>query len=232
VIAGGDQPAGRPRAVRIGPLPAMRAVVFDVGETLVDETRAWNEAAAAAGVTPFTLMAAIGALIERGRDHREVWRLLAAPAPGAPSLTTADLYPDALPCLRAARAAGLVVGIAGNQPAGAESRLREAGFDADFIASSAGWGVEKPSAAFFARVVQEAGVPCDQILYVGDRVDNDVVAASAAGLRSAFLRRGPWGHLQAGLPGAGTADLRLASLHELELLMRATDPPGDAEARG
>ena len=36
---------------------AVEAVVFDVGETLVDETNMWTRVAAAGGVTPFTLMA-------------------------------------------------------------------------------------------------------------------------------------------------------------------------------
>jgi hypothetical protein len=45
-------------------------VVFDVGETLVDETRAWSEAADAVGVTALTLFGAFGALIERRADHR------------------------------------------------------------------------------------------------------------------------------------------------------------------
>lgn len=54
----------------------LSAVVFDVGETLVDETRAWTAVAEAAGVTPFTLFASLGALISRGEDHRRVRKLL------------------------------------------------------------------------------------------------------------------------------------------------------------
>ena len=52
------------------------------------------------------------------------------------------------------------------------------------------WGVQKPDSDFFARVVHEAGVPAEQILYVGDRVDNDVVPALAAGLHAVRIRRG------------------------------------------
>jgi hypothetical protein len=52
-------------------LPAgMCAVVFDVGETLVDESRAWSAQAERAGVTPFTLMGLLGVLMARGEDHR------------------------------------------------------------------------------------------------------------------------------------------------------------------
>ena len=51
------------------------------------------------------------------------------------------------------------------------------------IGTSDGWGVEKPSAAFFDRVVVEAGCPADQVLYVGDRLDNDIRPAQEMGWR-------------------------------------------------
>jgi FMN phosphatase YigB (HAD superfamily) len=47
-------------------------MVFDVGETLVDETRNWEHVADACGVPRFTLMALVGATIARGESHRLV----------------------------------------------------------------------------------------------------------------------------------------------------------------
>ncbi|GAP53630.1 hypothetical protein AHiyo6_01950 [Arthrobacter sp. Hiyo6] len=68
-------------------MPAgVRAVVFDVGETLVDESRAWKTQAVRAGVTPFTLMGLLGALIDRNEDHRRVWDLLGVERPVEPPL--------------------------------------------------------------------------------------------------------------------------------------------------
>ncbi|WP_308159299.1 hypothetical protein [Curtobacterium sp. ISL-83] len=128
-------------------------VVFDVGETLVDESRAWSTQAEAAGVTPFTLMGVLGALIARAEDHRRVWALLGVEEPaGRALIEEADLYPDALPCLRAADELGLVVGIAGNQPAGVEAQLHAAGFSPNFLASSAAWGRGEA----FARVLRSS----------------------------------------------------------------------------
>ncbi|MHA7284434.1 HAD family hydrolase [Arthrobacter sp. TMS2-4] len=200
-------------------IPAgVRGVVFDVGETLVDESRGWTMQAKRAGVTPFALMGLLGALIARDEDHRRVWDLLGVERPAEPpTIERADLYPDALECLRAARDTGLVVGIAGNQPRGVESQLHELGFAADFIASSAAWGVAKPSAVFFARIVQAAQLDAREILYVGDRLDNDILPAREAGMRTAFLRRGPWGYLHAHRPEAELADLRVGSLSELTM---------------
>jgi FMN phosphatase YigB (HAD superfamily) len=201
-------------------------VVFDVGETLVDETRAWSAHAEAVGLTSFALMGVLGALIERGEDHRGVWRVLGVERPAADAvIAQADLYPDALACLRAATACGLVVGIAGNQPAGVEEQLRAAGCAPDFLASSTAWGVEKPSPEFFTRIATEARLAPGSILYVGDRLDNDVMPARAAGMRTAFVRRGPWGFIHARRPEVRLADLRLDSLAELTQAFGARRPP-------
>jgi FMN phosphatase YigB (HAD superfamily) len=56
----------------------------------------------------------------------------------------------------------------------------------DFIGSSEKWGVEKPSPEFFGRIVQISGVRAGEIAYVGDRLDNDVLPAKAAGMVSVF----------------------------------------------
>ncbi|MGA5544923.1 HAD family hydrolase [Mycobacterium sp. NPDC051198] len=76
-------------------------------------------------------------------------------------------------------------------------------------------GVAKPDPAFFVRLISEACVPAESILYVGDRVDNDVLPARATGMRTVFVRRGPWGYLHALKDEASLADLRVDSLQEL-----------------
>jgi FMN phosphatase YigB (HAD superfamily) len=60
---------------------AVKAVFFDVGETLVDETRTWERAADAAGVPRFTLMGILGGLAARGERHSRVWELLGVARP-------------------------------------------------------------------------------------------------------------------------------------------------------
>ena len=116
---------------------ALSVVVFDVGETLVDEATTcerWE----AEGATTFVF-------------------------------ADRDLHADALPCLTELRGRGLRLGAAGNMHAHHEEFLRP---HIDFVGSSERWGVQKPDAAFFARV------------------DNDVVPALAAGLRAVRIRRG------------------------------------------
>ncbi len=80
---------------------------------------------------------------------------------------------------------------------------------------SEAWGVEKPAPEFFTRLIALCGVPAAEIAYVGDRVDNDVLPAKAAGMVAIFLRRGLWGAIHASWPGAAQADLRIESLAEL-----------------
>ena len=186
---------------------AVEAVVFDVGETLVDETGMWTRAAEAADVTPFTLMAGLGATIALGRRHDDVWELLGIDPPTG-SWTMDDWYPDARPCLDRLRAAGHRVCACGNTPAFVEQELAPL---VDDVASSESLGVWKPAPEFFARVVELAGVPAERIAYVGDRVDNDVAPAIAAGMTGVHIRRGPWGYLQK--PPAGA--VRIDSLDEL-----------------
>ena len=68
----------------------------------------------------------------------------------------------------------------------------------------AGAGVLRP------RGRPHRGPGC-KIAYVGDRVDNDVGPAIAAGMAGVHIRRGPWGHLQEPPPEA----IRIRSLDEL-----------------
>lgn len=186
---------------------AVEAVVFDVGETLVDETRNWESVADECGVPRFTLMALVGAAIGTGESHHRALELLGI-RPSRRAFFNDQWYPDAIPCLARLRGLGLVVGAAGNMAIEHEELIRP---HVGFVASSERFEVEKPAPGFFARVARLAGVAPEKIAYVGDRVDNDVVPALAAGMVAVHVRRGPWGHLQD--PPAGA--IRISSLDDL-----------------
>jgi HAD superfamily hydrolase (TIGR01509 family) len=183
------------------------AVVFDVGETLVDETGMWERAADVAGVPRFTLMGVLGGLAARGEHHDGAWGILGVEHP-ASTWNGEDFYPDALPCLRRLRDGGYRVAAVGNTPAETEELLRG---HVDVLGSSGRWGVAKPAPAFFERIVAATGLAPEEIAYVGDRIDNDVEPALAAGMVAVHIRRGPWGHLHDPPPDA----IGIRSLAEL-----------------
>jgi FMN phosphatase YigB (HAD superfamily) len=145
-------------------------------------------------------------------------------------LSEENLYPDARPCLQALRSMGLVVGLAGNQIREAGAALLSLSLPVDVIGTSDGWGVEKPSAGFFSPVVEEARCGRESILYVGDRIDNDLGPAQEAGLATAWIRRGPWGYILHDATIEGRCLFKHRVLSELPQLVRRFNEGNDYEA--
>lgn len=214
---------------------AIQAVVFDIGETLLDDSREFGAWADWIGVPRHTFSAVLGAVTAEGRNNAETFQYfrpgfdLAAErqrredSGAGEHYSEDDLYPDVRPALARLREMGLWVGVAGNQTARAGHILRGMGVPADLVATSAEWGVAKPDPAFFARVIEVAPGEPHEIVYVGDHRDNDLEPAKAAGLRTAHIRRGPWGYLWAEDPKVlKLADWRIESLDDLPALIEAT----------
>ncbi|MEU3851705.1 HAD family hydrolase [Streptomyces sp. NPDC029554] len=187
----------------------IRAVIFDVGECLVDETREYGTWADWLGVPRHTFAAMFGAVIAQGRDYRDTFqefqpgfdlyteRERRAEAGQPEHFGEEDLYPDVRDTLAALRADGLWLGIAGNQTVRAGRILRELFTpDVDLIGTSDDWGASKPDRAFFDRVAEVVPAEPAEMLYVGDRVDNDIRPAVAAGMHTALVHRGPWATIQ------------------------------------
>ena len=173
-----------------------------------------------------TFFAALGAVIAGGREHGEVSGLFGLPpdswqAHGASvearhgGFSGEDLYPDALRALESLRGAGYRLAIIANQPARRHHQLQALGVKADVMAMSEELGVAKPDQAFFRRALELMGSPApSDVAYVGDRVDNDVLPAAVAGMRSVWIRRGPWARIQT-LPEGVRPALAVDSLDEL-----------------
>jgi HAD superfamily hydrolase (TIGR01549 family) len=211
----------------------VRAVVFDVGETLIDETRIFSRWADRLGVPRGTFLGLIGACAATDRPLADAFRLTRPdvdldaeisrwatddPTGLRENFDADDLYPDVRPALAALRDAGLGVVVAGNQPPQARAALEAMDLPADAIRTSDEWGVEKPAPEFFARAADLAGLPAGEIAYVGDRLDNDVLPAARAGMRPVLIRRGPWGYLHAARPDAARVEV-VDSLTELPALL-------------
>jgi HAD superfamily hydrolase (TIGR01549 family) len=212
----------------------IRAVIFDVGECLVDETTEYGTWADWLGIPRHTFAAMFGAVIAQGRDYREVFQEFRPgfdlyderekrAAAGKPEhFGETDLYPDVRDALAALRADGLWLGIAGNQTVRAGGLLRKLFTnDVDLIGTSDDWGASKPDRAFFDRVADVVPAEVDEMLYVGDRVDNDIRPAAAAGMHTALVHRGPWATIQWHTEEAKKLPtFRVESLLELAPLIR------------
>jgi HAD superfamily hydrolase (TIGR01549 family) len=237
------------------PAVPIRAVWFDVGETLIDESREYGTWADWLGVPRHTFSAVFGAVIARGGDYREVFqhfwpgfdlckeRQARLDAGIGEFVNGYDLYPDARPCLQALKDAGFFVGVAGNQTARIGRFLRELNLPCDVLATSDEWGAAKPEAGFFDKMVAVSGHNCSEIAYVGDRLDNDIAPAARAGLFTVWIRRGPWGYIlapgEAPVSGSlpeGIRSLTVRSLVELVTALTqakrhdADEPSGNERA--
>ncbi|KPI08946.1 HAD-superfamily hydrolase, subfamily IA, variant 1 [Actinobacteria bacterium OK074] len=206
----------------------IETIVLDVGETVTRDDRYWNSWADWLDIPRHSLSALVGAVVAQGRDNADALRLArpgmdvaaeyrAREAAGyGEFLDETDLYDDVRPTLSGLRELGIRVVVAGNQTSRAGELLRGLDLPADLVVTSGEWGVAKPSPGFFERVLEVSGAAPHETVYVGDHPANDLFPAKAAGLRTAHIRRGPWGHLWADdVAVVAAADWRVDSLTQL-----------------
>lgn len=103
-----------------------------------------------------------------------------------------SLLPDVVPCLDTLVGRGYRLAVLANQPARTRETLVRDGLDRFFslYSISEELGFEKPDPRIFEHAVQQAGVDPARSVMVGDRLDNDVRPARAAGMRAVWLLRG------------------------------------------
>jgi HAD superfamily hydrolase (TIGR01549 family) len=117
------------------------------------------------------------ALIARGR---ELWHY-------GPE----DLQADVRPALESLKGS-YRLGVLANQQRWIRDVMARDGIDGffDVWAVSDEVGAEKPDPAIFEHALAEAGAPGERCAMVGDRLDNDIVAAKSHGMRGIWLLRG------------------------------------------
>jgi putative hydrolase of the HAD superfamily len=220
--------------------PKIRAVLFDLGGTLVDyhDYAHWTELAhrCLVGVEEERLAHAFHD-VERETDTRdrvsytEFWRLVlsrasdrevpAATAQRFLALTREEpgffrLYSDSRRCLDALRSEGRRLAVVSNSSSEAHVRgiLHSTGILPFFerVVSSGTEGVEKPDPEIFHRALRRMELTPSDALYVGNLAFTDARAAEAAGLHSVWLNR-------AGT-GLGDDPPEITSLLEVPLTVR------------
>jgi FMN phosphatase YigB (HAD superfamily) len=175
----------------------IEAVYLDIGETILDRSREHAAAAAACGVSAHTFSAVFGAIIAAGGTVADVHAAFGMVAPAATrvALRETDLFPHARAAMALLRRDGRFVGVAGNQTSLLAAQLRALALPADDVVASAELGLAKPDPRFFEALASRCRHAPASIVYVGDQLDNDVVAAVDAGLHAVRVLTGPWGRL-------------------------------------
>lgn len=177
---------------------------------------------------------AAGGLGAKGEELYEWWRgLFAAAWPQRPDLAQKmldwlfagrfdRLFDDSVPALEALQGLGLRLGILSNFGSHLREVLQRFGLLSffDFVLVSAEVGLAKPDPRIFDLVVDEASVPRQRILYVGDHVGDDVEGARGAGLDAVLIDRGDR------QPGALCP--RIGSLEHLAHYVRVPSRPARA----
>ena len=113
------------------------------------------------------------------------------------------------------------LGVIANQAPGVESRLRDFGILEYFelVIASAEVGLSKPDPRIFQLALDRAGCRAEQTVMVGDRLDNDMIPARALGMKTVWVRQGDWKYASPRTPEK-TPNLVIEDLKELEEMLK------------
>ena len=104
---------------------------------------------------------------------------------------TWHVFPDVPVVLPALKARGLVVGVVSNWAWQLPELLDalDIGRHMDFVAASARIGFDKPHPGIFEWALDQAGVPAESVMHVGDHLDADVAGARGVGIEGVLIDR-------------------------------------------
>lgn len=198
----------------------VKAVAFDLDDTLTDWWTGIERAAAAVGAPAILDRVREQTWVRRDRVvvDRHHWRVLhepgtfMAPELTEPFLAALDppLFDDTIPALEALRG-HVKLALLTNNPYGADVLYRHGlhvdVFDSVTIADPT---VRKPDPRAFAPLLDALGCAPGEIAFVGDSIPADVEGALGVGLRAVWLNRwnDPWP-----VPTGVTAITSLSELH-------------------
>ncbi len=179
----------------------VKFIYFDVGYTLVDEERVWaarcREQASTAEARALGLSAddIFGEIVNASRSYLPQYRTVVKRfgftevAPYRHELER--LYPQAREVLERL-SAEYRLGVIANQTDGLRKRLADFGIERYFseIISSWDYGVMKPDLELFRIGIERSGVSPDEVVMVGDRLDNDIFPANSVGMRTVWVKQG------------------------------------------
>lgn len=224
------------------PSPAVRAVLFDLDDTLFLQRDwlygAWRSVAATAelqGIDPRVLVPALEAIAAEGTAAGGIIdrAVAAVGAPGADvaplveafrshrpdRLPPLDGVPAALAALRAVIPLGLVTdGDTAIQSAKIAALGLEDAFDCVVLSDALGRDRRKPHPAPFEAALAHLGCDPTHAVYIGDNPAKDVVGAARLGLTPVRVRTGEYAAVTSPVPTREFTDVLGAIDHVWRLL--------------
>ena len=171
-------------------------IFFDIGSTLVDETKAYDhrvrEMINGTNIAFSIFDSKRIEFAKQGFDGNseaiKYFGLTKTPWHSEDEIP----YDDSLETLKLLKSRGYNLGIIANQAIGIEQRLEEWRLLKyfDIVASSAELGVAKPDKLIFEKAFELAGCGPENAVMVGDRLDNDIIPAKALGMKTVWIRKG------------------------------------------
>ena len=177
-------------------LSDIKWIFFDLGSTLIDETepdsRRIKEMISSTDITEEDYREKRFEMIQKGLNGDlstiEYFGLTKTPWHSEEEVP----YPDVVSTLTELKQRGYKLGVVANQKYGTEQRLKNWNLLQffDFIAASAELGMAKPEPAIFEWALEQADCHPQNVVMVGDRLDNDMAPANRFGIHSVRLLSG------------------------------------------
>lgn len=177
-------------------LSDIKWIFFDLGSTLIDETepdsRRIKEMISGTDITEEDYREKRFEMIQKGLNGDlstiEYFGLTKTPWHSEEEVP----YPDVVSTLTELKQRGYKLGVVANQKYGTEQRLKNWNLLQFFyfIAASAELGMAKPEPAIFKWALEQADCHPQNVVMVGDRLDNDMAPANRFGIHSVRLLRG------------------------------------------
>ena len=199
-------------------------IFFDLGSTLVDETKAYehriNDMIEGTDITFEQFREKRRFFAQQNmRGDMEAMKYFGLPYKPWHSEDEV-LYPDTVEVLGYLHRKGYSMGVIANQPAGTVGRLEQRGLMGffDSVAASAELGISKPDSRIFLKALEMAGGDAKHSVMIGDRLDNDIYPAMELGMKTIWIRQGfsVFQHLVQGRPHP---DYIIESLSELRNIL-------------
>lgn len=176
-------------------MPNYKWIFFDIGSTLINEEKAYQDrieqAIAGTNITHDAFYQRMLLSFKEG----EKGDLIALQEFGLErpkwNSELETLYPDTKTVLEILHNR-YKIGIIANQLPGLEERLEKFAISQwiDLIISSADCGFSKPSSEIFQLALQQASCSASSAIMIGDRLDNDIAPAKALGMKTIWIKQG------------------------------------------